>query len=91
MIVYLILYNDSVPLFSNTINVNLYLAFHCLQQVSLATLQFLQDDDVPLTPIKGEPDYLADEAILEDTEMVPKGICVDQILLSNGHLEPLNT
>ena len=64
-------------------------------KVSLEALQLLQDEDVPLTPVKGEPDYLADEATLEDIDSVPNGIHVDPILLgTNGYdndKEALNT
>lgn len=46
----------------------------------------MDEDNVPLTPIKGEPDYLADEETLEDTDSVPSGISVDPMLLvTNGH------
>ncbi len=55
--------------------------------MTLETLQLQQDDDVPLTPVKGEPDYLADEAALEDTDSVPNGLCVDPLLISNEDTE----
>ncbi len=51
----------------------------------METLQ-LQEEDVPLTPVKGEPDDLADEGALVDSDSVPNGITVDpMLLLSNGH------
>ena len=43
----------------------------------------LQEEDVPLT---GEPNDLADEDTLVDSDSVPNGITVDPMLLiSNGH------
>ena len=47
------------------------------------TLQHLTEEDVPLSPVKGEPDDLGDEEVLEDSEVVPNGLSVDPMLMNS--------
>lgn len=55
-----------------------------VKQVSISSLAQFSDDNIPLTPRKGEPDDLGDEEILEDSEEVPEGLAIDPMLLANG-------
>ena len=67
------------PCLSNTIY-----PFLCLKQVSISSLAQFSDDNIPLTPTKGEPDDLGDEEVLEDSEEVPEGLAMDPMLLAIG-------
>lgn len=55
-----------------------------IKQVSISSLTQFSDDNIPLTPTRGESDDLGDEEMLEDSEEAPEGLAMDPMLLANG-------
>ena len=48
----------------------------------------MSEEEVPLTPIKGEPDYLGGEAMLVDSEVAPNNLpIIDSMLMMNDSTE----
>ena len=56
--------------------------------VSISNLKEMSEEEVPLTPIKGEPDYLGGEAMLVDSEVAPNNLpIIDSMLMMNDSTE----
>ena len=47
----------------------------------------MSEEEVPLTPIKGEPDYLGGEAMLVDSEVAPNNLPIIDSMLMNDSTE----